>query len=292
MSQTRTIVLVALAAVLILGSASLFTVKEYERAILFRLGEVVRSDYEPGLHVKVPFINSVKTFDGRLQTLDAQPERLLTSEKKFLIVDSFVKWRIDDVKRFYVSVLGDPFQAGLRLEQIIKDNLRSEISKRTVKEAVSGERLQVMESLTRNANIWASELGIEVIDVRIKRIDLPPEVSESVYRRMEAERSRVARDFRSRGEEAAERIRADADRQRTVIIAESYRDAEQVRGEGDAIAADIYANAFSENPEFFAFYRSLAAYRKSFGNNTDVFVLKPDSDFFRYFREFVSQAER
>ena len=290
MPQFRTIIVIGLLAVLIIGSFSLFTIKEWERAILFRLGEIVRTEYEPGLHFKLPFINNVKTYDGRILTLDAQPERLLTSEKKFLIVDSFVKWRIDDVKTYYTSVLGDELQASLRLEQVIKDGLRSEFSKRTVKEAVSGERVQIRKTLTLNANTLAKDLGIEVIDVRIKRIDLPPEVSESVYRRMEAERSRVARDFRSRGAEAAERIRADADRQRTVILAESYRDAEVLRGQGDAQAAQTYAEAFSKNPAFYSFYRSLNAYRQSFSGDSDVLILQPDSDFFNYFNSRAGRS--
>ncbi|MCB1874604.1 MAG: protease modulator HflC [Chromatiales bacterium] len=270
---------------------SLFEVKEWQRAIKFRLGEIVRTDYEPGLHWMVPFINNIRTFDGRLQTLDAQPERLLTSEKKFVIVDSFVLWRIKDVKRYYTSVMGDPAQAGLRLEQIIKDGLRSEFSKRTIKEAISGERVQIMDTLNANANNQAQELGIEVLDVRIKRIDLPPDVSESVYQRMEAERSRVARDFRSRGAEAAERIRADADRQRTVILAEAYRDAEAIRGEGDAVAAETYAKAYTKNEEFYSFYRSLDAYKRVFTEGGDVMVLEPDSEFFKYFNQAKNRAQ-
>lgn len=283
MAQYRTLIIILVAAVFVIVSFSVFTVKEWERAILFRLGEIVRTDYEPGLHWKFPFINNIRKFDGRILTLDAQPERLLTSEKKFVIVDSFVKWRIDDVKRYYTSVLGDEVQASLRLEQIIKDGMRGEFSKRTIKEAVSGERVQIMNALAQSANRQAQELGIEVVDVRIKRIDLPSEVSESVYRRMEAERSRVAQDFRARGAEAAERIRADADRQRTVILAEAYRDAEQVRGEGDAASAEIYAKAFGRDAEFYSFYRSLNAYESIFNEQNDMLVLEPDSDFFKYF---------
>ena len=271
--------------VLFIGSFSLFTVKEWERAILFRLGEIVRNDYTPGLHFKVPFINNVRKFDGRIQTLDVDPERFLTSEKKNVIVDSFVKWRIKDVGRYYTAVRGDVAQANLRLDQIIKDGLRSEFGKRTLKDTVSGDRAQIMDILTSTANPLANEIGIEIIDVRIKRVDLPPDVSNSVFRRMQAERERVARDFRSRGAEAAERIRADADRQRTVIVAEAYRDAEQTRGEGDARAADIYAQAFGKNEEFFSLYRSLNAYRGVFGSRDDMLILQPDSDFFRYFRE-------
>ena len=271
--------------ILFIGSFSLFTVKEWERAILFRLGEIVRNDYTPGLHFKVPFINNVRKFDGRIQTLDVDPERFLTSEKKNVIVDSFVKWRIMDVGRYYTAVRGDVAQANLRLDQIIKDGLRSEFGKRTLKDTVSGDRAQIMDILTKTANPLANEIGIEVVDVRIKRVDLPPDVSNSVYRRMQAERERVARDFRSRGAEAAERIRADADRQRTVIVAEAYRDAEQTRGEGDARAADLYAQAFSKNEEFYSLYRSLNAYRGVFGSRDDMLILQPDSDFFRYFND-------
>ncbi len=218
-----------------------------------------------------------------LLTLDVEPERFLTAEKKNVIVDSFVKWRIDDVTRFYTAVLGDEAQARQRLDQIIKDGMRGEFSKRTINEVISGERSRIMSALAVNANQQAKELGITIIDVRIKRIDLPPDVNSAVYRRMEAERTRVAKDFRSRGYEASERIRADADRQREVIIAEAYRDAEQVRGEGDAIAADTYAKAYTKNAEFYAFYRSLNAYRAAFGGK-DLLVLEPDSEFFQYFK--------
>ena len=274
-----------LLAVLFIGSFSVFTIKEWERAILFRLGEIVRDDYTPGLHFKVPFINNVRKFDGRIQTLDVDPERFLTSEKKNVIVDSFVKWRIKDVGRYYTAVRGDVAQANLRLDQIIKDGLRGEFGKRTLKDTVSGDRAQIMNILTATANPLANEIGIEIVDVRIKRVDLPPDVSNSVFRRMQAERERVARDFRSRGAEAAERIRADADRQRTVIVAEAYRDSEQTRGEGDARSADIYAQAFGRNKEFYGLYRSLNAYRGVFGSRDDMLILQPDSDFFRYFRD-------
>lgn len=263
---------------------TVFTVRETEKAILFRFGEIVSSNYQPGLHFKLPWpVHTVRKYDARLQSLDADPERFLTVEKKNVIVDSFVQWRIDDVGRFYTAVLGDARQANLRLDQIIKDGLRSEFSKRTLQEAVSGERTQIMDALSSTADSEAKEIGIEVLDVRIKRIDLPAEVSNSVFARMRAERERVARDFRSRGAEAAERIRADADRQSAVILAEAYRDSEKVRGEGDARAADLYAEAFERDPEFYAFMRSLNAYRESFSDGDDVLVLEPSSDFFRYF---------
>ncbi len=288
MGRNAGLLTTGLVVAVVLLSMSVFTVTETERAIRFRLGEIVASDYMPGLHFKVPLINNILKFDSRIQTLDAEPERFLTVEKKNVIVDSFVKWRIADVARFYTAVAGDPLSANLRLDQIIKDELRSEVSKRTLQEAVSGERAQIMEVLNEAADEQARKLGVQVVDVRIKRIDLPAEVSNSVYDRMRAERERVARDFRSRGMEAAERIRADADRQSAVILAESYRDAEKVRGEGDAVAAAIYANAFNRNPEFYAFNRSLNAYQTTFYGTDDVLVLEPDSEFFRY---FLQQSE-
>lgn len=271
------------AAAVVLAAMSMFTVTEYQRAALFRLGEIVRTDYEPGLHFKMPFINNVRKFDARILNLDVNPERFLTAEKKNLIVDSFVKWRIQDPAKFYTSVLGDELQARQRLEQIVKDGLRGEFSKRTINEVVSGERTQIMSIVTAMANRQAEELGMSVEDVRIKRIDLPQDVSSSVYRRMEAERARVAKDFRSRGFEASERIRADADRQREVILAEAYRDAEALRGEGDARSAEIYAKTFTRNAEFYDFYRSLQAYRQAFASSSDLLVLEPDTVFFDYF---------
>lgn len=264
----------------------LFTVKETETAIRFRLGEIVGSNYESGLHAKWPFINNIRKFDARVQTLDTEPERFLTAEKKNVIVDSFVKWRIADVKRFYTAVGGDFMRANLRLDQIIKDELRSEFSKRTLQEVVSGDRAQIMQILSMTASQEAVKLGIEALDVRIKRIDLPAEVSDSVFRRMRAERERVAREFRSRGAESAERIRADADRQGTVILAQAYRDAERTRGEGDARAAAIYAQAYNKNADFYSFYRSLNAYEDSFKRKQDMMLLQPDSDFLRYFNKF------
>jgi membrane protease subunit HflC len=225
----------------------------------------------------------VRKFDRRILTLDAEPEEYLTSEKKNVIVDSYVKWRIDDITRYFTSTGGDTVNANSRLAQIIKNGLRDEFGKRTIQEVISGERAQIMDLLTVQANKQVKELGIEVVDVRIIRIEYAAAVSSSVYQRMEAERQRVAKDLRSRGAEAAERIRADADRQRTVILAEAYRDAERIRGEGDAVAADIYAKSFSRNPEFYSFYRSLTAYRNSLADRSDIIVLKPDSEFFKYF---------
>lgn len=283
---------IGLLALLVLGAFSIYTVDERQKAILFRLGEIVRTDLEPGIHFKFPLIYNVGKFDARILTLDEAPERFLTSEKKNVMVDSFVKWRIDDVGRFYQRTGGDERTAAMRLSQILKDGLRSEFAKRTVQEVVSGDRAQIMDILTENANRQVSELGISVVDVRIQQIELPAEVSGSVYRRMEAERARVARDFRSRGAEAAERIRADADRQRTVILAEAYRDAEVIRGEGDARATDIYAKAYSLDPEFYAFYRSLRAYRDTFRDRSDVMLMQPDSEFFRYFKNPEQGAVR
>ncbi|CAI8858335.1 protease modulator HflC [Methylococcus capsulatus] len=283
MVQTKVIIAVAGAAA-VLASLSVFTVSETQKVIRFRLGEIVQSDYTPGIYLQVPFINNVKKFDGRILTLESKPERFLTSEKKNVIVDSFVKWRVKDVAKYYTTVAGDVIQANIRLDQIVKDAMRSEFSKRTIRELVSSERSQIRDVLSNAASPVAEQLGIQIVDVRVMRIDLPSEVSSSVYRRMEAERARVARDFRSRGAEAAERIRADADRQREVILADAYRDSELKRGEGEAAAADIYAQAYGKNKEFFSLYRSLSAYRAAIQED-DTLVLEPDSEFFRYFKK-------
>ncbi len=278
-------ILIAVAAVLILGMMSIFTVSETELAIKFRLGEIIKSDFKPGLHFKTPFINNVRKFDKRILTLDAKPERFLTAEKKNVIVDSFVKWRIGDVNTFYTAVAGDVDQANIRLDQIIKDAFRSEFSKRKIKQLVSTDRSKIRQALIENTSKVAADLGIKIVDVQVKRIDLPSEVSHSVYRRMEAERERVAREFRSQGAEAAERIRADADKQREIIMADAYNKAEVLRGEGDAKAAETYARAFNRDIEFFTFYRSLNAYKKTFDSSRDKIVLEPDSDFFQYFKK-------
>jgi len=277
-------IVVGLAAVLFIGFMCLFSVSETERAIKFRLGEIIKSDYEAGLHFKLPFINNVKKFDKRIQTMAAKPERFLTAEKKNVIVDSFVKWRIGDVGTFYMVVAGDIDQANLRLDQIVKDAFRGEFGKRNIKQLVSTDRQAIREILIKNARPLAADLGMEIIDVQVMRIDLPEEVSSSVYSRMEAERERVAREFRSQGAEAAERIRADADRQGVVTMANAFRDAEKLRGEGDAKSAEIYAKAYGEDAEFFAFYRSLNAYKKTF-TRSSMIVLDPDSDFFKYFKQ-------
>jgi membrane protease subunit HflC len=278
-------VLVALAAALVVVSLSVFVVDQRQNAIVFRLGEVVSVKQAPGLYFKVPLLDNVRTFDVRILTIDTpEPERFLTSEKKNVLVDLFVKWRITDVRQYYVSVGGDEARAATRLQQTINDGLRAEFGNRTVHEVVSGERDKIMELMRDKANDDAKKIGVEVLDVRLKRVDLPQEVSEAVYRRMEAERKRVANELRSTGAAESERIRADADRQREVILAQAYRDAQRIKGEGDAKAAAIYARAYEQNPEFYAFYRSLEAYRQSFKNRNDILVIEPNSEFFRYLK--------
>lgn len=280
------------AAVILMGIiySSAFVVNQWEVALKLRLGEIIDSDYKPGLHWMVPIVNEVKKFDGRIQTLDSQPQRFLTIEKKDVIVDSFAKWRINNVAQFYRSTGGNSAKTSRLLSERINTSLRDEFGKRTIQEVVSGERAEVMALLTKDADEKAAELGVEILDVRVKQIDLPPEVSESVYDRMRAERERVARDLRAQGAEAAERIRADADRQQTVILADAFKQAEELRGEGDGKSAAIYANAFNKNQEFYSFYRSLNAYRGMFNSGSDIMVLEPDSEFFRYFKD--SEGER
>jgi membrane protease subunit HflC len=278
--------LAGLLVALVLLSLSAYTVDQREFALVFRLGEIVAVKKEPGLYFKIPMMENVRYFEKRIVTLDwIEPDRFITSEKKNVLVDSFVKWRITDPAKYYVSVRGDERQAEARLSQTVNDGLRAEFGKRTIHDVVSGERDQIMEILRQKADREARQMGIEVLDVRIKRVDLPEEVSGSVYQRMEAERKRVANELRSQGAGAAEKIRADADKQREVIIAEAYREAQKIKGEGDAKAAEIYASAYGRNPEFYAFYRSLEAYRNSFKNKSDVLVLQPDSDFLKYMRD-------
>ncbi|HHT00243.1 MAG TPA: protease modulator HflC [Thiomicrospira sp.] len=273
------------AAVLFVASSSVYVVNQWETAVVLRLGEIVKADVEPGLHFKTPFINNVRKFDSRLQTLDAAPERYLTSEKKNLEVDSFVKWRIKDVEKFYTTMNGDNRLASMRLGQIVKDGLRAEFGNRTVKEVISGERVEIANKIRVSTASAATSFGIEIEDVRIKRIDLAKDISESVYRRMEAERNRVAKDLRSKGAESAEKIRADADRQRVVILADAYSKAEILRGKGDATAADIYAQAYNKDAEFYAFYHSINAYQASFKEKSDIMLVDPNSDFFKYFNQ-------
>jgi membrane protease subunit HflC len=282
MSRTH-ILLPAGFSLLVLAYLSVFYVSEHEKAILFRLGQMVTSDFKPGLHVKTPIINNVSTFDARVLTLDAKSERFLTSEKKNVIVDSFATWQIGDVGLFYTTVGGDEYQANLRLDQILKDAMRSEFGIRTIKQLISEDRSELRRTLLTKLSPVAAKFGIELIDIRIKRIDLPQEVSNSVYQRMRAERERVAREFRSQGAETAEQISAEADKQKQVILANAQRDGENIRGRGDARSADIYAKSFGKNAEFYAFYRSLQAYQASFEKTQDMLVLKPDSDFFKYF---------
>ncbi len=275
------IILIAL-AVLIFATAT-YTVDERETAIKFRFKEIVETDIKPGLHFKIPFVNTVEKFSTLILTLDAQPDRFLTGEKKYVKVDFFVKWRIDDVSKFYRATRGDINRAQNRLESIMKDGLRNEFSTRTIKEAITGERGEIMTALREKAEKSAKSLGIKIIDTRVSQIDFPESVSESVYQRMRSERQRVAQDFRSRGRAEGEKVRAVADRNAVIIEANAYRDAEKIRGQGDAKSAEIYAKAYQKNPEFYSFYRSLSAYKKSIGNN-DIMVMEPDSDFFRYFK--------
>jgi len=262
---------------------SLYVVTELERAVLLEFGEVIESDIEPGLHLKKPFINNVTKFDSRVLTLDAPPERFLTLEKKAVIVDSFAKFRVSDAQLFYTSTSGDETRAENLLRQRINNGLRNEISKRSLHEVVSGERDQLMDVLTKRVDEVARlELGVEVVDVRVKKIDLPPEVSQSVYARMNTERDIEAREHRAQGQELAAGVRADAGRQREIVLAQAYAEAEGIRGDGDAQAASIYADAFNEDKEFYKFYRSMTAYKRTFSNRGDILLIQPNSDFFKY----------
>ena len=285
MSNRLGVGLAAAAGALILLSLAAFTVDQRQRVIVFQLGEIKEVIDAPGLHFKWPLIQNVRYFDTRILTWDdPEPQRFITVENKPVLVDAFVKWRIVDVTKYYVSVAGDEIAAARRINQTVNGLLREEFGKRTVHDVVSGERDEIMNTVREKVDLDVRGLGIRVVDVRLKRVDLPQEVSVDVYRRMESERKRVASELRSNGSAEAEKIRADADKQREVIIAEAYRDAQRVKGEGDARAAAIYARAFNENPEFYAFYRSLDAYRAGFKNKGDVLVLDPNSEFFRYFK--------
>ena len=272
-----------LVAVLVILANSLFIVDESERAVLFQFGAVQRTDFKPGLHLKVPFLQNVRKFDKRVLTLNSEPERYLTSEAKDVLIDFFVKWRIKDVAKFYTASSGDEEVAQQRLSPIVRKGLGKEINARLLQDVVSVERGNVMDRLLANANKAASELGVEIVDVRIKRIELPEEVSGKVFDRMRTERTKVANELRSLGTEAADRIRADADRERQVILAEASRDADRMLGEAEATAASTYAKAYGQDPAFFDFYRSLEAYRKAFGDDNGVLVLDRDSEFFRHF---------
>jgi membrane protease subunit HflC len=271
--------------VLIVLAMSIFSVDQRQYALVFQLGEVKRVITEPGLNFKIPMIQNVRFFDNRILTLDNnEPERFITSEKKNVLVDSFIKWRIVDPKLYYISVGGDEARAKTRLNQTVNAGLREEFGKRTVHDVISGEREQIMEDMRVKADADSRKIGVQIVDVRLKRVELPNEVSDAVYRRMEAERKRVANELRSEGAAEAEKIRADADRQREVIIADAYRDAQKIKGEGDAQATAIYGQAFNQNPDFYAFYRSLEAYRGSFRNKNDVLVVEPNSEFFKYMK--------
>ena len=277
--------IVALVVVLLLLSLSLYTVDQRQAAMVFQLGEIVSVKKVPGLYLKVPLVQNVRFFDTRVLTLDAvEPERFITSEKKNVLVDYFVKWRVFDIEKFYVSFSGDERRSVNRLAQTVNDGMRAEFGKRTVHDVVSGQRDDVMESLRKSADADARRFGVQVLDVRIKRVDLPSEVSESVYRRMDAERKRVANELRSTGGAEAEKIRADADKQREIIVAEAYRDAQRIKGEGDGRASAIYGEAYGRNPEFYAFYRSMESYRNSFRNKNDLMVVQPNTEFFRYMK--------
>lgn len=285
MKKHTSTLLGAIAALFFLASSALFIVDQRQHAIVFQLGEVVDVKTTPGLYFKIPLVQNVRYFESRIMTMDTvEPERFITSEKKNVLVDLFVKWRIVDVKQYYISVRGDEMLAQTRLAQTVNSSMRDEFGNRTVHDVVSGERDKIMEIMRQKADTDARKIGVEVVDVRLKRVDLPVEVSESVYRRMEAERKRVANELRSTGAAESEKIRADADRQREVILAEAYRKAQEVKGEGDAKASSIYAGAFQQNPEFYSFYRSLEAYKQTFKNKGDMMVLEPGSEFFKYLK--------
>ncbi len=278
--------LILIAVLALVASNSLYIVDETERAIKLRFGQIVESDIQPGLHFKIPVLNTIRKFDARVLTMDARPQRYLTLEKKAVIVDSFIKWRIANVQAYYEATSGDELVASRLLAPRVDEGLRNQFGERTMYEVVSGERDEIMTELTSKLNtITKAELGIEIRDIRVKRIDLPPEVSHAVYERMNTERQREAREHRSQGKELAEGIRADADRQKQIILAEAFRESERIRGEGDATAASTYAQAYTQDPEFYSFVRSLEAYRNTFNNRDDIMVIEPDSDFFNYLKQ-------
>ncbi|OGA03642.1 MAG: HflC protein [Betaproteobacteria bacterium RIFCSPLOWO2_02_FULL_62_17] len=286
MNENRTIgVLVGVLTLATVALMSMFTIDQREKGLVFQLGEITDIVSEPGLHFKWPLIQNVRFFDNRILTLDTpDTERFITSEKKNVLVDSFVKWRIGDLKQYYISVQGDEVRAQTRLSQTVNSALREEFGKRMVHDVVSGERDDIMRIVLEKLEEDAKRIGVSIVDVRIKRVELPQEVSESVYKRMEAERRAVASELRSQGFSEGEKIRAGAERERQIIIAEAYKQAQTVKGEGDQKASGIYAKAFGENPEFYAFYRSLEGYRAGFGKKSDVLVLEPNSEFFKYLR--------
>ncbi len=285
MKRASAFVMIALVVLALVVAMSLYTVDQRRAAIKFQLGEVVAVQTEPGLYFQVPLLQNVRMFDTRIQTLDTRDaERFLTKENKNVLVDSFVKWRVIDVKQYYVSVRGDAVAAEARINQTVNDALRAEFAKRTVHDVISGERETVMSTVADKVDADVKGIGVEVVDVRLKRVDLVPEISSDVYRRMESERKRAANELRARGQADGEKIKAEADRARQIIVAEAYRDAQRVKGEGDAQASRIYAEAFQKNPEFYSFYRSMEAYRQSLRSKGDVMVLDPSSDFFKYLK--------
>lgn len=290
MSQVKYMLLLFVGlVVVVVGSSALYSVNERQRAIVTRFGKVQPSDDSPGLHVKVPFIEKVRYFDGRILTLDSAPQEYLTLEKKTLVVDSFVKWRIINTLDYYLTVGGDENEANANLQQLIDSGLRDQFGKRNLAEVVSGARSKIMSIIQKSTDEAAKKYGIEVIDVRLKRVDLKASVSKSVFDRMNSERKRIASELRAKGEAEAEKIKAEADRQRTEMLAAAYRKAEEIRGEGDAKATAIYARAFNRNPEFYSLYRSLKAYRESFNNKDDILIVDPSSEFFKYLKNSKSR---
>ena len=285
MSSKSILGIVVIVILGVLGSSAVYVVDEREKAIVFQFGEIVSSSEKAGLYFKLPVINNVSFFDSRIQTMDADPQLFLTKEKKNLVVDSFVKWRVRNARDFYTKLGGLAANARNRLAQRVNDALRQEFGNRSVQQVISGDRAEIMNTVRKNIDSEINSLGIEVVDVRLKRVDLDPDISERVYQRMEAERSRVAKDLRARGAEEAERIRADADRERAVTLANANREAEEIRGEGDAQATRIYAEAYQRDREFYRLYRSLNAYRATFNSADNLLVIEPNSEFFQYFKQ-------
>lgn len=292
MNAKTIVVLVILGLVGLVAANSLYIVHETERAVLLEWGRVEKADVPPGLHVKIPFMHKVRKFDGRILTSSTTEQRFLTVEKKGMMVDYFAKWRVSDVEKYYQATGGDERNADQLIAQRVNAGLRNQFGERTLQEVVSGERDELMTVLIDNLSQFTLEsLGVEIIDVRVKKIDLPGDVSSSVFQRMTAERQQEAQEHRSKGKEQAEVIRADADRQRTIILAEAYRDSEQIRGEGDALAAAIYSEAYNKDAEFYQFMRSLAAYKSTFNSTSDVLLVDPNSDFFRYLKDSSGGAQ-
>jgi membrane protease subunit HflC len=292
MKTLRLILYPVLFLLFVLLTQSIYVVKETERAVKLRFGEIVEFDVDPGIHFKLPIVNTVRKFDARILTLDAAPQSYLTSEKKALTVDSFVKWRVSDVAKYFTTTGGDEERLRRLLIQRVDAGLRNEFGSRTVKEVVSGQRDELMDKLSNQLNLIAKdELGVEVIDLRVKKIDLPPEVSESVFNRMRTERERLAKELRAQGNEVAEKIRATADKDKTIILADAYREAEETKGNGDATATATYANAYSKDPEFYDFTRSLKAYQSTFESKSDILLINPDSDFFKYLDDSKAKSK-